>query len=86
MKKRKLEEKNSSFTKEERDLWFSQIWNIQGERGGKEHSGWPEEIFTRLMRMFSIKGDTILDPFAGRGNESTCDTWERNYIGYELNG
>jgi site-specific DNA-methyltransferase (cytosine-N4-specific) len=76
---------NSKFTKEERDLWCQQIWNIQGERGSKKHSGWPKEIFTRLMRMFSIVGDTILDPFAGRGNEDICSEYGRLYVGYEIN-
>ena len=82
----KLRRENSKFTREERDLWFSQIWNIPGEKGGRKHSGWPEEIFYRLMRMFSIEGDNILDPFAGRGNEEICNRFNRNYIGYEISG
>jgi len=78
--------RDSAFTKEERDKWFSQIWEIQGEKGSGEHSGWPKEIFYRLMRMFSIEGDTILDPFCGRGNEDTAIENGRNYIGFEIGG
>jgi modification methylase len=80
----KILREESKLTKPERDLYYSQIWEIQGDRKAKEHSGWPYEIFYRLLRMFSIKGDTILDPFCGRGNESTCEIWGRNYIGYTL--
>jgi len=55
----------SSFTKEERDVWFSQTWTVPGARGASETSSFPEEIPYRLIRMFSIEGETVLDPFAG---------------------
>src|SRR3989338_5150653 len=61
----------SAFTKEERDVWFSQIWD--DIRGAKQQNGdfrtaaFPEEIARRLIRMFSVTGETILDPFAGTG-------------------
>ena len=88
LRKFSVEEKEkrqaSKFTKEERDIWFSQLWNIQGEKGAKKHSGWPEAIFYRLMRMYSIIGDTIVDPFCGRGNEVLCEKYDRKYIGYDL--
>lgn len=74
----------SSFTKAERDLWFQQVWNIKGKPGAKKDSGWPEEVPYRLMRMFSIIGDTILDPFCGSGEEELYDRWNRNFVGYEI--
>ena len=45
---------------------------------------WNDEIFYRLMRMFSIEGDTILDPFCDRGMEYITTHWGRKYIGYTL--
>jgi modification methylase len=61
----------SRFTKAERDRWFSQVWrDIRGVRQGPENgrtSAFPEEIPRRLVRMFSVEGETVLDPFAGTG-------------------
>lgn len=76
--------KASIFTKAERDLWFQQVWNIPGKAGAKNSSSWPKEIPYRLMRMFSIIGDTILDPFCGEGEELLYRKYERNFIGYEI--
>lgn len=75
----------SSFTKEERDLWFQQVWNIQGVRGAKETSTFPPKIPYRLIRMFSVKGDTVLDPFCGTGIVAKmASELGRNGIGYDI--
>jgi site-specific DNA-methyltransferase (cytosine-N4-specific) len=81
----------STYTKEERDRWFSQIWQIPGVRqkiegfGEKRVGAFPLEIPLRLIKMFSLKGEVILDPFLGTG--TTClaamET-ERNSIGCEI--
>jgi len=81
----------SKFTKNERDKWFSQIWDdIRGTR--QNHSeiarrtgAFPEELVRRLIRMFSIKGDNILDPFVGTGTTMRiARELGRNSIGYEI--
>jgi len=64
---------DSQYTKEQRDKWFSQIWSdINGVRqtigeSVRRSASFPEEIPRRLIQMFSIKGDNILDPFLGLG-------------------
>jgi modification methylase len=62
---------DSRYTRQERDLWFSQIWSdIRGARqgpGANRTAAFPPEIPERLIRMFSVVGDTVLDPFAGTG-------------------
>jgi modification methylase len=80
---------NSKFTKKERDEWFSQVWTIPGVRqthGDLERriAAFPEEIPRRLIRMFSIEGDLVLDPFLGSGTslKSAIDL-NRRFIGYE---
>jgi len=80
----KVRRKASAFTKTERDLWFQQVWQINGKTGAKKDSGWPQEIPYRLMRMFSIESDTILDPFCGPGEEALYHKNNRNFIGYEI--
>jgi site-specific DNA-methyltransferase (cytosine-N4-specific) len=92
---RKFEPKNkeryeSAFTKEERDVWFSQIWKVKGSRQNNKDmkrrtAEYPEEIVERLIKMFSIKGDTILDPFLGTGTTTAvAKKLERNSVGYEI--
>ncbi len=62
----------SRFSRAERDRWFSQVWSdVRGApqrstRGGRS-GAFPPEIPERLVRMFSLVGDTVLDPFAGTG-------------------
>lgn len=79
-----VKRRESSFTKQERDIWFQQTWTIQGKSGAGQSSGWPQEIPYRLMRMFSIKGDTILDPFCGKGEEELYTQHGRHFIGYDI--
>jgi site-specific DNA-methyltransferase (cytosine-N4-specific) len=79
----------SAFTKKERDEWFSQIWDITGTRQTESQlarrvAAFPEEIASRLIRMFSVKGDTVLDPFLGSGTTTKIAMQnERNSVGYE---
>jgi site-specific DNA-methyltransferase (cytosine-N4-specific) len=79
----------SAFTKKERDEWFSQIWTLAGTRQTESQierriAAFPEEIASRLVRMFSVKGDTVLDPFLGSGTTTkTAMQNERNSVGYE---
>lgn len=79
----------SAFTKKERDEWFSQIWSLKGTRQTaseleRKTAAYPNEIAERLVRMFSVMGETVLDPFLGSGTtikvaiENGC-----NSIGYE---
>jgi modification methylase len=80
---------DSKFTREERDLWFSQLWEgIPGNKGAKIDSSWNIEIPTRLVQMFSIKGDLIVDPFCGREGgkkfEEICSKLNRRFVGYTL--
>ncbi|WP_324735094.1 site-specific DNA-methyltransferase [Thermococcus sp. SY098] len=81
----------SRYTKEERDKWFSQIWeDVKGERQthpkiARRTAAYPEEIPRRLIRMFSIIGDTVLDPFLGTGTTTkVAIELQRNSIGYEI--
>ena len=75
----------SSFTKDERDIWFQQLWNIQGAHLAGKTSSFPEEIPYRLIRMFSVIGDTVVDPFSGHHTTGeVAKKLDRNYIGYEI--
>lgn len=80
----------SRFTKAQRDVWFSQIWDFKGVRqtaGALERrtAAYPDEVAERLIRMFSVKGETVLDPFLGSGTTVKAAILnDRNSIGYEI--
>jgi len=80
----------SYYTKEQRDVWFSQIWDVKGVKQECDEierriAAYPEEIVYRLIRMFSIIGDTVLDPFLGTGTTTkVAMQLYRNSVGYEI--
>lgn len=80
----------SAFFWEERNIWFSDIWNIRGVsqtmKGPRDRSAaYPFEIPYRLINMFSQKGDMILDPFLGLGTTTQAAILlGRNSQGYEI--
>ena len=80
---------SSQYTKPERDRWFSQVWeDVRGVRqgsNGHRTGAFPEEIPRRLIRMFSVVGDTVLDPFAGTGTTLwAAHELGRNSVGIEV--
>lgn len=85
---------NSAYFWEERNQWFSDVWtDIKGElqtlENGKlrdRSAAYPFEIPYRLINMYSVYGDTVLDPFWGTGTTSLAAMVAgRGSIGYELN-
>lgn len=83
----------SSFFWEERNIWFSDIWeNVKGTKQKlksplvrERSAAFPFEFAYRLINMFSIKNDTILDPFLGTGTTTIAAiASNRNSIGIEL--
>ena len=68
--------------------WVIARWSIAPERRMKEFDHpamFPEELARRALLLFSFRGDTVLDPFAGAG--TTCVTALRNnrrFIGIDI--
>ncbi len=80
---------------EERNTWFSDVWmDVAGSSQAldddelRERSGaFPFEIPYRLINMFSVYGDTVLDPFWGTGTTTLAAMAAgRSSIGAELRG
>lgn len=81
----------SAFFWEERNNWFSDRWSFQGtlqeiETADRDRSGaFPPTLPYRIINMYSIYGDTVLDPFLGTGTtQFVASALGRNSIGYEL--
>jgi DNA modification methylase len=70
--------------KEWRQL-FNGIWRFNGARQQGGIAIFPDDLPRRLMRMFTYRGDTVLDPFLGSGT-TTRVAFEmgRNSVGYEV--
>jgi len=79
---------NIDITEEEFKEWVYAKWVIAPETRMKEFDHpamFPEEIPYRLMKLFSYKGDIILDPFNGAGT-TTLVAWrlKRRFIGIDI--
>jgi DNA modification methylase/endonuclease YncB( thermonuclease family) len=66
--------------------YFSGHWTFGGIRQTGHEAMFPDELPRRLIRMFTFKGDTVLDPFLGSGTTMrVAHELDRNAIGYEVN-
>lgn len=83
---------SSAYFWEERNRWFSDTWNLKGVRQiinssnktRERNAAFPFELPYRLINMYSVKGDMVLDPFLGTGTTSfAAIAAERNSIGVE---
>jgi len=75
----------SMIDKKDFNRWFQQIWNIPGASTKKHPAPFPLELASRLVRMFSFVGDTVLDPFCGSGTTMLAAFKNnRNSIGVEV--
>jgi len=91
-KTEKLERMKSSFFWEERNVWFSDLWDLKGTKQKMDNSetrkrsaAFPFELPYRLINMYSLQGDTVLDPFLGTGTTTLAAiATQRNSIGYEI--
>lgn len=88
----KLRRKESSFFWEERNVWFSDLWDLKGTKQKidnsetrKRSAAYPFELPYRLINMYSLQGDTVLDPFLGTGTTTLAAiASNRNSVGYEI--
>jgi modification methylase len=82
----------SAFFWEERNIWFSDSWDLKGVRQAtnngavrERNAAYPFDLPYRLINMYSVKGDTILDPFLGTGTSTfAAIASERHSIGIEF--
>ncbi len=82
----------SSYFWEERNVWFSDLWDFKGVRqkidnkkSRERSAAFPFELAFRLINMYSMQDDVILDPFVGTGTTLVAAIASaRNSIGMEI--
>jgi site-specific DNA-methyltransferase (adenine-specific) len=75
----------SRIGKEDFDRWFQQIWTITGASTKHHPAPFPLELASRVVKMFSFAGDTVLDPFCGSGTSMIAALKSgRHSIGVEI--
>jgi DNA modification methylase len=91
--KEKQIRRESAFLWEERNVWYSDIWldlkgtaqSLNYEQMRLRSAAYPFELPYRLINMFSVKGDTVLDPFLGTGTTTLAAMAAcRNSGGFEI--
>lgn len=89
----KIRRRQSAFFWEERNVWFSDTWNLQGvpQRiktfypNRERSAAFPIELPLRLINMYSLISDVVLDPFVGTGTTTMAAiALGRNSVGYEI--
>jgi len=90
----KRQRQESAFFWEERNVWFSDLWqNIKGTKQTGEKivlerdrsAAFPMEVPYRLINMYSLIGDVVFDPFVGTGTTSLAAMASaRNSIGTDI--
>jgi len=85
--------RESAFFWEERNVWFSDIWfdlkgigqDLNDHKIRLRSGAYPFELAYRLINMFSVKDDTVLDPFLGTGTTTFAAMAScRNSVGFEV--
>jgi len=62
------------------------VWYIRGAQDERGLAVFPKELVSRLIQLYSFKGDLILDPFLGTGTTlAVAKSLERRGVGYEIN-
>lgn len=77
-------------TEFQKNKWYSTLWEITNvlpnSKLEKNIAAFPEELPYRLVKLFSYKGETVLDPFLGSGTTmKIARKLGRNSIGFEVN-
>lgn len=91
--KEKGNRRASAYFWEERNVWFSDVWNdlkgasqqLCNNTARERSAAYPFELAYRLICMHTIYGDTILDPFLGTGSSMAAAIVScRNSIGIDI--
>jgi DNA modification methylase len=80
--------KMADITADEFKKWVYARWDIAPERNMKKYGHpamFPEAMVERVLKLFTFKGDFVLDPFNGVGTTTAvAKRLSRNYLGIDI--
>ncbi len=80
--------KNIDIDKEEFKGWYNARWKVAPERDMKKFNHpamFPKKLIERVVKLYSYKGDIVLDPFNGAGTATyVAAEQHRHYLGIDL--
>ena len=86
--KKEGDKENADITAEEFKNWVTVKWSIAPEHRMKKYDHpamFPEELARRVIKLFSFKGDFVLDPFNGAGTTTAVAAQlGRKYLGIDI--
>lgn len=74
----------------QKNKWYSTLWEITNvlpnSKLEKNIAAFPDELPYRIIKLFSYKGETVLDPFLGSGTTmKIARKLGRSSVGFEVN-
>ena len=84
---RESRNKDNTISKDQFLEWTKSIWTMKAESARRvgHPAPFPEELPSRLIQLYSFKGDVILDPFMGSGTTGLAALKsERRFVGYDI--
>lgn len=80
---------NADIAADEFKKWVYGKWSIAPERGMSEKYGhpamFPEELARRVLKLFSFRGDFVIDPFNGAGTTTVvAKKTGRRFLGVDI--
>ncbi len=78
-------EGNNELSHDDFVKYTNPVWEIPGTRvGPRELAVFPDELVSRIIKLYSFRGDIVLDPFLGSGTTvKVARDLGRHGIGYE---
>ncbi len=68
--------------------WTKSVWTFPPAQAKKigHPAPFPVELPLRLIKLYTFKGEVVLDPFMGSGTTAIAALMtERHFVGYEIN-
>jgi len=85
--RKKTEEKENTITREHFMEWTKSVWIMNPESAKKvgHPAPFPIELPSRLIQLYTYKGDVVLDPFMGSGSTAIAALkCGRKFVGYDI--
>lgn len=82
----RLSDKENVLIKEDLIQWLNPVWKVHSPPDANHPATFPNELCRRLISLYSLKGEIVLDPFAGTGTTLVNALKLGRYAyGYEIN-